>query len=141
MLPNLLANLSRSIVLHFDTRRQGLKMHIEGIPRDPREVNNMFELRWQGPQVLESSGTERIQLRIQLLTYGKVTNNLYEIDNVLQILHDALTDILVVDSNTNELFCLRRDSEKPVRVTKMGQLDPSLPMTQALVEAWYTTFT
>jgi len=142
-----------SVSQHFDDRRQGLKMYIEGQPRDTRKDKDFIELRMDGPQFTEvSKDYWRIYGEVNILVTSVMDNEDYHrIDRNVGIVAAAFTTIRLFkygadnppdDQTQWACWDLLQDSGKRQRIDifHFGQVDVKDEVMQASVEGHYEVF-
>jgi len=138
-----------SVSKHFDDRRQGLYMFIEGQKRDTRDLKDFIELRMDGPQITEiSKDYWRIYGEVNILVTSAMDNNNYHrIHQNVGIVAAAFTTIRLfkfgtgVDDDQSQWACwyLLQNTEKRHRldIFHFGKVDVKSEVVQASVEGHY----
>ena len=113
--------ISTSIYKHYDDRRDGIELYLEGTPRPKTQSVNRFELRIDGPAIaMITSGYFELFVEINLLvqTSKTETDPYKQVKNtgIGQIAFTAAIPIYkygngVDDNRTIQLGCLQLDSE------------------------------
>lgn len=138
-----------SISKHFDDRRQGLKLFIEGQSRDTSKVKDFIELRVDGPQFTEvSAGYWIIRVEVNILIQSTMDDtNYHRLHSDVGIVAAAMSDIVVFrygngpDDDQSVMGCLkvRQDlgDRQHIDVFQLGQIAPDIRLEQATVEGHY----
>ncbi len=136
-----------SISKHFDDRREGVTLFIEGQIRDRPAPPELLELRVDGPHLTEQTkGCWRayveVNILLQITMDGK---NYHRVNAVSGLVASAFTDIPIfrygdsVDDDKTQLGCLQLISDG-IRSNKFGQVDATVPLVQASVEGHYELY-
>lgn len=136
-----------SISKHFDDRRQGVELFIEGQKQKVPSPPDLFELRVDGPDFTQVSALDW-EIHIEVGVLVNATNDqkdYHRIHKLCGIITEAFTDIPVyrygdgVDDDDSFLGCLllQQDlgSRKSIQVTPFGKTDVAVPIMQSSVEA------
>lgn len=138
-----------SVSKHFDDRRAGIPMFIEGQHRDTKELKDYFELRMDGPTLLEvSRGCWKLRVEVNILaTSAFDESNYHRIHQNVGILQSAFTSIEVYrygtgpDDDGTFLGCLKLlqnpSNRDFLELNHFGRIDIDTPLTQATVEGHY----
>jgi len=141
-----------SISKHFDGKRQGLPLFIEGQHRDTRSLKDFIELRMDGPQFTEISRKYwRLYFEINILVQSTIDdNNYHRIHQNVGIVAAAFSDIVLFKygdgpDDDQELWAcahLMQDTRKRqhLDIFHFGQIDKQCKLLQATVEGHYETF-
>lgn len=134
-----------SISKHFDDRRQGVMLLIEGQKQNTPSPQDIFELRVDGPDFTEQSRDEwYISIEVGVLVSATNDNKDYHrIHKLCGIITQAFTDIPVYrfgdgpDDDGSLLGCLvlqQDGSRNAIQVTPFGKRDVATPIMQSSVE-------
>jgi len=140
-----------SISKHFDDRKQGIPLHIEGVERDTKDDKSWFELRVDGPDPDEMSKDYwRIFCEINLLVSTKFNDTNFHTHHRNVGIASAIfkKSILtykyamdgVTDSESDESFwvCLKLINKRDgVKVRHFGVIEQDIRMVQSTVEGHY----
>lgn len=141
-----------SVSKHFDDRRQGLPMFIEGQHRDTRSLKDFIELRMDGPQFTEVSHNYwRLYFEVNILVQSTMDEHSYHrIHTNVGIVAAAFSDIGLMRYGTGpsddqeQWGCagLLQDTRKRqhLDIFHFGQIDKQTKLMQATVEGHYETF-
>ena len=141
-----------SVSKHFDSRRQGLPIFIEGQHRDTRALKDFIEVRMDGPQFTEISRNYwRIYFEVNILIQSTMDdNNYHRIHHNAGIVAAAFTTIGLMaygtgpDDDQEQWACanLLQDTSKRqhLDIFHFGQIDKQVKLMQATVEGHYETF-
>jgi len=148
--PNWARWVFASVSKHFDDRRSGIHMFIEGQHRDTRELKDYFELRVDGPTLLEvSKGCWKLRVEVNILATATFDEaNYHTIHTLAGIAQAAFTTIEVykyginIQDDQTFLGCLilrqNRSTRDFLELNHFGRIDVSIPLMQATVEGHYT---
>lgn len=141
-----------SISKHFDDRRQGLPLFIEGQSRDTLSLKDFIELRMDGPQFTEVSRNYwRIYCEVNMLVQSTMDdNNYHRIHTNVGIVAAAFTGIELFKYGTSPsdnqerwgCLSLLQDTSKRqhLDIFHFGQIDKQTQIMQASVEGHYETY-
>jgi hypothetical protein len=130
---------------------------IEGlIERDDTfmRATDRIEARVNGPYTQElSKGYHRVYVDVNIIVnsqMGGVTKNVYKLDEILGVLHNAMDGVLAVyrlgtgpeDDSDSLLGCLspRPGKNDSIRVIHFGQIDTNDRLKQGMVDARYVMY-
>jgi hypothetical protein len=138
-----------SVSEHFNDRKQGLHLYIEGFHRATRTEKDFIELRVDGPYLTElSKGYWKVYSEINVLVQSAMDDEDYHrVWKDIGIVAVAFSNIPVYkfgdgpDDDNSLLGCMNlinnaRDKEK-VQVSYFGKIAPSAEVHQATVEGHY----
>jgi hypothetical protein len=142
-----------SICKHFDARKQGISMYVEGQLRLVDDLQEFFELRIDGPNLTEVSHKYwKLYLEVNVLIQSiKDDADFHRDQRLCGIIASAFTDIPLfkyggssVDDGTESLGCLTllqdaRSKEK-ITISHFGQIEPNTNLIQSTVEGHYEMF-
>ncbi len=138
-----------SVSKHFDDRRSGLTMFIEGQWRNTRELKDFLELRIDGPQYFENSKEDwTLESEVNVLVSSTFDeNNYHRLHTNAGIVVKAFTDILVyrygngIEDDQSFVGCMkiqhRARTTDNIQVRYFGMLNSDEPIQQATVTASY----
>lgn len=141
--------IAASINKHFDDRKETYPLFIEGMHRDKITEQNQFELRIDGPYIIEECHNLFFyDYEINILVSSLINDtDLYQLHRMLGIVTAAFTDIEVyrfgngVEDNQSLLGCLQLKQSSGIRekvqVSIFGQIEPDVKLQQATVEGHY----
>jgi len=141
-----------SVSKHFDDRRQGLPLFIEGQHRDTRSLKDFIELRMDGPQFTEiNRNYYRLYFEVNILVQSTMDETSYHrIHQNVGIVAAAFSTIGLLaygngpDDNHEQWACaqLIQDTRKRqhLDIFHFGQIDKQLKLIQATVEGHYETY-
>jgi len=141
-----------SICKHFDGKRQGIPLYIEGQTRNTRNQEDFLELRVDGPQFTELSHNEwKIYIEVNILVQSVMDDkNYHRIHQNVGIVAAAFSDIEVfkygkLPGDNQELWtCIQlvqnERSRQQINIFHFGQVDKQTRLMQAAVEGHYQTF-
>lgn len=141
-----------SVSKHFDARRQGLNLFIEGQHRDTSDAGAYIELRIDGPEFREDSkGYWRVFSEINVLVSTPLDDTNFHLHQVnIGIVAAAFTTINIYKYGTGVLddqsllgcYQLVHDyiGRERLIVSNFGQIDPAVKLLQATVEGHYEMF-
>jgi hypothetical protein len=138
-----------SISKHFNDRRDGLPLFIEGQKRNTHELASFLELRVDGPHLTEvSKGDWLIEVEINILVQTAMNETNYHVHHTnCGIAQAAFTTIEVYRYGTGpdddqSFFCCmqllqdRRGRDR-IELNQLGQIDKDVPLMHATVEGHY----
>jgi len=140
-----------SIQKHFDDRRDGLKLFVEGTYRNTSEDANFIELRVDGPSLTEiSKDWWKIYVEVNILVQATMSDtDFHKIYTDVGTVLAAFTNIELFKygtesyDNGSQFGCLRLLSDargkQPVRIYNFGQVETSIPLMQSTLEGHYVT--
>ncbi len=139
-----------SVAEHFDARRQGLTMFIEGQLRDTRLLKDFIELRVDGPNMTElSKGYWYIFTEINVLVQSaQDQDNYHRIYASVGIVAAAFEQIIRisrlgsgVDDDQSLVGCIKlqgdKDARERIQISHFGQVEPRTGIFQSTVEGHY----
>lgn len=138
-----------SVCKHFDDRRNGLPLFIEGQHRATSELKDYLELRMDGPTLREvSKGCWLLRIEINILVSSAFDEeNYHRIHQNVGIVQTAFTSIPVFkygdgpDDDQSYVGCyiLQQNlaSRDFLELNHFGRIDISIPLCQATVEGHY----
>jgi len=147
-------NLERWIIAsvskHFDDRRQGIAMFIEGQLRDTRTLKDFFELRIDGPYLTElSKGYWDVYIEINALVQASQDQaDYHRIYKTAGIVRAAFTNTIGIfkfgdgaGDDQSQIGCLTllgdKEKRERIQVSHFGQVEPDTGIFQSTVEAHY----
>lgn len=142
-----------SCAKHFNARRAGLYLHVEGQERQTEDLKEWLEFRLDGPYFDEQTrGNFRVDVEINLACMAVQTKKAYRIHEVSGIAQAAFTYGIELyklgnvgddPANTGDLFgCLTllpKDKERVVS-SFFGKVQAASDLYQATVEGHYRAF-
>ena len=142
-----------SVSKHFDDKRQGLPLHIEGQHRDTRSLKDFIELRMDGPHFTEvSQNYWRIYVEVNILIQSTMDESSYHrIHQNAGIVAAAFTGIGLFkygnginDNPAVQWGCLQLLQDTSRReelvIRHCGQVEPATKLLQSTVEGHYETY-
>ncbi len=137
-----------SVSKHFDDRKQGEHLFIEGQDRLTNEETDWLELRMDGPLHKEvSKGCHQFDIEINILVSSVMNEKDYhKIFKIVGVVAAAFTNVIEIfkfgdgpnDDNTFlECARLRQEGREAVVISHFGQIDPDKRLIQASVEGHY----
>lgn len=138
-----------SISKHFNDRKGDYKLYIEGQYRDTKPPKDLFELRMDGPYIVEENkGYFKISVEINILVQSRMDNtNYHRIHEDVGYASNIFTAIKLYkfgngSMDTQEEFgCLRlkQNTQKRDRlqINHFGQINPKVRLMQASIEGHY----
>lgn len=139
-----------SLTKWFDSQKQGIPLLIEGDEQEAGTLKDYFEFRFNGPFFWEQSkNTFKIEVVVNILVIHKLgQGNLHSLHDKIGIAASAFaTNISIMkygsgedDDRTVRFGCMVRDSNEPVGITQLGQVDPQVKEMQAMVQATYCMY-
>ena len=141
--------IKASVSKHFDDRRDGIPLFIENQHRDTDEEQELFELRMDGPRLLEvSKNCWKLRIEVNILIQTIMNDEDYHrIDDMVGIAQSAFIDIPVFrygnrpDDDNSFLGCLRL-LQNPSNIdyleaNRFGQIDIRTKLLQSTVEGHF----
>lgn len=141
-----------SVVKHFNARRAGIHMFVEGFDRDTAGKIEFLDLRIDGPFYDETSNGEfTVKCEINVLCTVVETANAYRVHEVTGIIAAAFTNCIALlklgdpvrdAANTGlEFGTLKQQVDKKEKIIKsfFGKIRPDTEIIQASVEGHYRT--
>jgi hypothetical protein len=137
-----------SIAKHFDDRRKDIILYIEGQERNTSNLQQYFELRIDGPYIVElSKNYYRVDLEVNVLCTAKTDpKDNYLIQRLTGIICSAFTRTINVykfgiglEDDQSLVICLqmRTDHKELLQVSNFGQVEPDARLHQSTVEGHY----
>lgn len=137
-----------SVSKHFDDRRQGLPLYIEGQHRNTREETDYLELRMDGPTLREvSKGCWKLRIEINILVssaydeedYHRIHRNAGIVQAAFENAIDVYRFGTGVDDDQTYVGCykLLEDRRDALELNHFGRIDIDTPIVQATVEGHY----
>ncbi len=141
-----------SVAKHFDDRRQGLKLFMEGMDH-VEDKTEYIELRIDGPYILELS-KDYFKLTVEvnvLVQSARNPTDLFKIYKDCGIVVKAFSDVIKIfkygngdDDDQSLLGCMilvhSNDAREALRVSHFGQHSAMVPMMRSSVEGHYDLF-
>jgi len=138
-----------SVSKHFEAKRDGIYIFVEGQIRDTKELDSWIEIRVDGPYTQQHGSNDfRLNIEINVLCVAKCDDkDFHRIHRITGIVGAAFTSEIfifkngdTVEDDQSLIGCLvRRDDKKEAIVTSnFGLIDPDVPIMQATVEGHYT---
>jgi hypothetical protein len=141
--------LFASITKYFNDNRNNIAMFIEGQDRETERLDSYFELRIDGPFILQQS-KDYWQLDVEINVLICVTKSRTDFHKQFRLqgaLAKLFTDIPIYklgdgpDDDQTILGCLKlspsQNFRDAVRVSNFGQIQPELPLLQSTIEAHF----
>jgi len=139
-----------SVSKHFDDRRQGLPMYIEGQHRDTREEEDYLELRMDGPTLREvSKGCWKLRIEVNVLISSVFNETDYHRPHQnAGIAQAAFTHTIPVykygdgpDDDQSFVGCYTLSQSSTTRdfieLNHFGRIETNTPLVQATVEGHF----
>lgn len=139
-----------SVSKHFEDRRQGLSMFIEGQIRDTRSLKDFMELRIDGPNLTElSKGFWQAYIEINVLVQAAQDDaDYHRIYKNVGIVTVAFTNTIQifrfgdgVDDDDSLVGCVNllgdKESRERIQTSHFGQVEPETGIFQSSVEGHY----
>ena len=139
-----------SVAEHFNARRQGLTMFIEGQLRATKTLKDFIELRVDGPYFIElSKGYWEVYIEINVLVQSaQDQTNYHRIYESVGIVTAAFEHIIQIfrfgtgsDDDGTLVGCMRlkgdKDERERLQTSHFGQVEPETGIFQSSVEGHY----
>lgn len=139
-----------SVSKHFDARRQGIPMFIEGQLRKTRAEEDFIELRVDGPYYTEiSKGFWNVYIEINVLVQAAQDqadyHRIHKLVGVVAAAFTQVISILKLGDNVGDddslVACLKllgdKEKRERIQISHFGQVEPETGIFQATVEAHY----
>ena len=139
-----------SVSQHFEDRRQGIFMFIEGQLRRTSDLKDFIELRIDGPHYTElSKGFWRVYIEINVLIQSaqdKIDRyRIYKSAGVVASAFEQTISIFKfgdeVGDDDSLVGCLKllgdKEARERVQISHFGQIEPETGIFQSTVEAHY----
>lgn len=139
-----------SVSRHFEDRRQGIPMFIEGQIRQTRELEDFIEIRIDGPNYTElSKSFWRVYIEINVLIQSvqdkKDRFRIYKSTGVVASAFENVISIFKFGDEAGDddslVGCLKlqgdRSARERVQISHFGQIEPQTGIFQSTVEAHY----
>ena len=140
-----------SLTKHFDSKRDGVKLFIEGDDNDTATHSDYFEFRMNGPYLWEKSKDWwEFQVTLNLLVVHKRN------DRSTHLFHSNVGIVVAAfekaigvfrfgegqDDDGELLGCMQlvTDKENPIQVDHLGQVSPDVKEMQAMVQGTYCMY-
>lgn len=149
---NLIRWIIASISKHFDDRRQGMTLFIEGQIRDTRTLKDFIELRIDGPYLTElSKGFWNVYIEINVLVQSaQDQTNYHRIYNSVGVVVAAFEQAISIfkygsgaGDDGSLVGCMKllgdKEARERIQVSHFGQVEPDIGIFQSTVEAHYET--
>jgi hypothetical protein len=143
-----------SVSKSFESKRDGVNFYVEGDSFDPSTVKSYFEFRMNGPSCWELPGNVwyfKFEVNILVVHKRAEDENIHRLSDLIGIattMFERNIPIMKygegVDDNREVLFdcaiLTNDDSDEPVSITQLGQVDPNFKEMQAMVEGTYKIY-
>ena len=141
--------IKASVYKHFDDRKQGVPLFLEGDKRSTNEKQAYAELRMDGPFFKKLTAIEwnvYIEVNVLVQTIRK-REKLYTNSTNSGIIAEAFTDHidiyryggeLVDDESFVGCLNLNMDGKRPLTIRDVGESRPTEPLNQTQVEGHYS---
>ena len=139
-----------SVAEHFDARRQGLTMFVEGQLRETKTLKDFIELRVDGPYLTELSNDYwEVFIEINILVQSAQDQiNYHRIYASVGIVTAAFEHIIQIFRIGKELAddgtlvgCMKlkgdKDARERIQTNHFGQVEPETGIFQSSVEGHY----
>ena len=139
-----------SVSQHFEGRRQGIFMFIEGQLRDTSDLKDFFELRVDGPYYTElSKGFWRVYIEINVLIQSAQDKEdrfrIYKTAGVVAAAFEQVISIFKygdeVGDDNSLVGCMKllgdKEARERIQISHFGQVGPETGISQSTVEAHY----
>jgi len=141
-----------SFTKHFDSKREGITLFIEGDDAKTADLSDYFEFRLNGPYLWErSKNWWEIQVTINILVVHKRNDNsIHTLHTNVGIMMAAFEKAIKmykfgtgVDDDESMLGCMQiitdKDNPSP-QVDHLGQVNPDVKEMQSMVQASYCMY-
>jgi len=141
-----------SVSKHFNDRRQGIPLFIEGQLRNTRALEDFIELRVDGPYYTEvSKGFWNVYIEINVLIQAAQDqadyHRIYKSVGIVAAAFEQVISIFKlgdgVDDDDSLVTCLKllgdKEKRERIQISHFGQVEPETGIFQATVEAHYET--
>ncbi len=140
--------ITASINKHFAAHRGNLPMYLEGDERTLQDEAGFFELRVDGPRILEyQKGFFFVNVEINVLIQRHSdTTRLYEIQDAMGVMLKAFTNAICINRLGDGLFDdqslvgalkLLTSIDEPIDVNYFGIIKEDTRLQQATIEGHY----
>lgn len=149
--PNWSRWIFASFTRHFKTNlpNGSPTLYIEGEDRRTENINDYFEFRINGPNIVELHGYYKFEVGINILIVTKQNKNIHTIHNNAGLIASLFwrnismlklgADTLGVDDGSYlGCMCIYKREGKELDVSHIGQVNPDTLEMQAMVQALYT---
>ena len=139
-----------SVSKHFDDRRQGIPMFIEGQIRDTRTEKDFIELRIDGPYYTEvSKGFWNVYIEINVLIQAAQDqadyHRIYRSAGIVAAAFEHAISIFKfgdgVGDDDSLIGCMHllgdKEKRERIQISHFGQVEPETGIFQSTVEAHY----
>jgi hypothetical protein len=149
--PNMDRWVFASVSKHFDDHKGSMNLYIEGMHRDTRKLEELIELRVDGPYYTEVSKKYwKVYVEVNVLIQcAKNNQNFHRVrqlsGNVMEIFEPCISVYKYGtpgdDSYVGSLGRMdQEDGRNNMQVSQFGQVDPVNQLEQATVEAHYVMY-
>lgn len=141
-----------SVSQHFEDKREGIPMYIEGQIRQTSDLKDFFELRVDGPYYTElSKGFWRVYTEINVLIQSAQDKEdrfrIYKTAGVIAAAFEQVISIFKygdeVGDDDSLVACLKllgdKGARERIQISHFGQVAPATGISQSTVEAHYAT--
>lgn len=144
--------ITASVNTYVKRQLAGRNLYIEGQQRNTSDMEDYFELRMDGPHMIQVTALEwNFYVTVNLLlTIKKDEQDMYKLQKLMGTALKALAVCIPVykfgngpdDDNASRIGELVRKEmpQAPVDTTTFGQIDPTLPVEQGVSAAPYELY-
>lgn len=138
-----------SISKHFDDRKGNIHLYVEGMLRDTRTIEEVVELRVDGPNYLEmSKGYWKVYIEVNALCQctknSKNFHRMRQLTGTVMAMFEACIQVYKYGDDGSFVGVFKRlddtASRNMLQVSHFGQVDPVNQLEQASIEGHYEMF-
>lgn len=138
----LIKRIAASVNKYFDSKKDSVRLFIEGQDIDLKDLNEWAELRLTGPRIRKLNGTMEIEIDINIMASAKPSNNIYRSQDIVGMFAKQMDVIPVFLENSNEkigCFTLRNDLSHQLDIVSWGRVNPTeeISVIATSIEAFY----
>lgn len=137
-----------SFTKHFDSKKQGIKMFVEGSDYDTASESNYFEFRANGPYMWEKSKDWwEFQVTINILVVHKRNEkSIHTLYNTIGVVAAAFEKGIGMfrfgdgdDDDSVKFGCMQlcTDKDNAIQIDHLGPVNADVKEMQAMVQATY----
>lgn len=135
---------------HFDSKKDGVEMFIEGDDPKTADLRDYFEFRMNGPYMKETSKDWwEFQVTINILVVHKMGSNIHtlhaNVGKMVAAFEKAISMFRYgsgADDDNQRLGCMQliTDKDNAIQVDHLGQVNPDIKEMQAMVSGTYCMY-
>lgn len=138
----LIKRVTASVNKYFDTKREDVRLFIEGQDIDFPNLAEWAELRLTGPRITKSNKLWFIELDVNIMASAKPSDYIYRSQEIAGIFAKNMNVIPITEDGSDQkigCFTLRSDSSHQLEFVSWGRVNPveEISVIATSVEAFY----